>query len=142
MNCDMDTRIGYWLKITSRRVANLHDQKLAPYGISNAQLSILIQLWNKDGLTQKEMHSNIEVTAATFTGLLNSLEVKGYVTRKADENDARVNRVFLTREGESLKTVCMGTMYEMRQTVSKGLTQGENLILVELLKKIYNNLGG
>ena len=53
-------------------------------------------LYAKEGVTQSELADLMELEKLTLGRLLDRLEEKEWVERRADELDRRVNRLFLT----------------------------------------------
>jgi len=79
--------------------AALHDLQLPP-----AQFILLSALWEKDGQSGAQIGSLLGLDSATMTGLIDRVETKGYVERRPDPSDRRINRVWLTKTGQALET--------------------------------------
>ena len=72
-------------------------------GISPTQLQILVQLWEKNGRSLKELADACRCSRPTITGVVDTLERNGLVTRRMDRRDRRKVRAFLTAGGRSLR---------------------------------------
>ena len=140
MEAKIDEWFGYWIKVNYRKMTNLHDQKLAKYGLTTSQVGVLAQLWNIDGLTQKEIQQKLQIRAASLTGIVDSLVEKGWVVRKNDMKDARVKRLYITSEGKSLEKVCLEVVAEMENTLKNGFSKEEMSLMVSWMKRIHGNL--
>lgn len=69
-------------------------------GLNPTQFAILERLSGRnDGLSVKQIASEIGVTQPTATDSVMALEAKGYVTKLVDPNDGRAWRVVLTNAG-------------------------------------------
>ncbi len=132
--------MGYWLRKVVRNMNNLHDQKLQQYDLTSSQVSVLCQLWNKDGLTQKEIQENLNLRPASVSGLVDTLSNKGFIVRKHDGEDARLKRLYLTEEGTSVKDLSIEIIKELENTITKGFSEDEKVIFICWMKKLYNNL--
>jgi DNA-binding MarR family transcriptional regulator len=53
-------------------------------------------------MTQTALATDLELTKVAIGGLLDRMETSGLVSRRFDESDARIRRVFLTRAGNKL----------------------------------------
>lgn len=73
-------------------------------GITFEMLQVLSSLWHEQGITQQALAERTAKDKACLTNLMNNLEKKGYVYRKEDTNDRRNKLVYLTPEGEALKS--------------------------------------
>src|SRR3982750_2407363 len=60
------------------------------------QWSVLYHLWKHDGLSQQELCNSTFRDKPSITRLVDNLEKAGFVKRVGDENDRRINKVFLT----------------------------------------------
>jgi DNA-binding MarR family transcriptional regulator len=132
--------MGYWLRKVVRNMNNLHDQKLQQYDLTSSQVSVLCQLWNKDGLTQKEIQENLNLRPASVSGLVDTLSNKGFIVRKHDVEDARLKRLYLTEEGTRVKDLSIEVIKEVENTITKGFSEDEKVIFICWMKKLYNNL--
>ncbi|MCP4372444.1 MAG: MarR family transcriptional regulator [Deltaproteobacteria bacterium] len=67
--------------------------------IKPAYLSVLLSLWNEDGLKVNELGKRAGLEPSTMTGLLDRMERDRLVKREPDPNDRRAHRIHLTQEG-------------------------------------------
>ncbi|WP_291571308.1 MarR family winged helix-turn-helix transcriptional regulator [Clostridium sp. UBA4548] len=137
---DDELRLGYWLKLVTRKMTGYHDARLLKYNITSAQLGVLIELCGREGQSQREFQQILEIKPATFTGLVSSLEEKGLIKRIHDNEDARINRIYLTEEGKAIKEESFKEFLNARDIMFKGFMKEEQQLLVCWLRKIYNNL--
>lgn len=64
-----------------------------------AQTFCLGVLAHRDGMSQSEIAERMHVTRPTVTAMLQRLESAGVIERRADAEDQRVTRVYLTEDG-------------------------------------------
>jgi len=136
---DMDKYPGYWIRKVFRIMNVVYDRELAKYDLTSSQISVLCNLWNKDGITQKEMQEKLNLRAASVTGLVDTLCDKNFITRIQDDEDARVKRLYLTDKGRKVEKISTDVVKVLESTISKGLTEDEKIIFVSWLKKAHNN---
>jgi DNA-binding MarR family transcriptional regulator len=67
--------------------------------ITPVELKCLRYLLDNEFPQVKELASNMSLTAARVTNLLNSLEKKGHVSRQISDEDRRVIKACLTEQG-------------------------------------------
>ena len=93
-------RFGSQFAMTARLWRRTLDQRLAAAGITDASWSPLIRLDEAgDGLSQKELAALVGLDGSTLVRLLDRLEAKGQVERRADAADRRTKRLYLTVSG-------------------------------------------
>ena len=81
---------------------------LEPLGLTYPQYLVLLVLWQKDGVSVKEIGARLHLDSGTLTPLLKRLEAAGYLTRSRDPADERQLRVELTDEGRRLRQTVGG----------------------------------
>lgn len=139
MSHDMDKYPGYWIRKVFRIMNVVYDRELAKYDLTSSQISVLCNLWNKDGITQKEIQEKLNLRAASVTGLVDTLCDKNFITRSQDDEDARVKRLYLTDKGRKVEKISTDVVKVLESTISKELTEDEKVIFVSWLKKAYSN---
>ena len=99
---EQELRLGYLIHDVSRLRRTLFDKWLSPLGITRSQWWVLAFLSRRDGMTQTALAADLDLTRVAVGGLIDRMETGGFVERRADERDARVRRVYLTRAGQKL----------------------------------------
>lgn len=117
------------------------DSHLAEHNISQGRFMVLMLLLNKmtncpHPRTPAELADLSHVTRATMTGLIDTLERDGLVTREADRTDRRMLSVTLTEKGRSLLDVILPRHFRKMAALMEPLTEPERKTLVQLLEKI------
>jgi DNA-binding MarR family transcriptional regulator len=132
-----------YLLRTGDEVFRVTDENLAAHHISQGRFSVLLLLLNKQAgcaqaRTPAELADLCGVTRATMTGLIDTLERDGLVTREPDPVDRRMMLVNLTPRGhERLNEVLPGHFRRMAMLMA-GLSEEERKTLVGLLLKILD----
>jgi DNA-binding MarR family transcriptional regulator len=122
-----------------RAEAAFHTEHLKPYNINYDQFSFLMTLYLEDGVNQGTIAKRMFLNKVTVTRAIDNLEREGYVYRTHDEKDGRANRIFLTPKGRELESIIRQQIQEWDSIIVSGLTEGESLLLKELMKKIVLN---
>jgi len=101
---DLNTslRLGFLIHDVSRLRRVVVDRSLKPLGITRSQWWVLAFLSRRDGMTQTALAADLDLTKVAIGGLLDRMETAGFVERRADQNDGRARRVFLTRAGAKI----------------------------------------
>lgn len=85
----------------SRRIARFWNNHLSALGlnITLTQSYVLLSLLEKDGRSVKEIAGAVQLDSSAITGLVDRLAKEKLVERRADPEDRRSLRIFLTGEG-------------------------------------------
>ena len=113
--------------------------------IKPAYLSVLLSLWNEDGLKANELGKRAGLEPSTMTGLLDRMERDGLVKREADPNDRRAHRIHLTQEGldaeVSATKVVSNTLEKVLSTLDeKDIETTKNVLRTILLNCSKENV--
>ncbi len=98
-------RFGFLIHDVSRLRRMAVDRALKPMGVTRVQWWILAFLSRRDGMTQTALAADLDLTKVAAGGLLDRMEMAGFVGRRADRSDGRAWRVFLTRAGAKMVSV-------------------------------------
>ena len=109
-------------------------------GPISGQKRVLAVLKLADGLSQNYLAEILALKPGSLAELLKKMELKGDITRKTDDQDKRVKRVYLTDSGRE-KANKLKLWVDKRDTEPffAGLTEEEQKQLRQLLEKISNN---
>lgn len=104
------------------------------------QPQMLLTLYKSDGRSQRELSESLMIKPATVTVMIKRLEKTGFVERKDDKKDQRINRIFLTEKG---KNICEN-LKEMYEEIEKkyfyNFTLEEKILLRRFLIQVKDNL--
>jgi len=75
-------------------------------GMYSGHPRVLFHLRHTPGMTQRELAGALGVAAATLSVSIRRMEAAGLVERKSDSADLRVQRLYLTKEGEAIDDRC------------------------------------
>ena len=105
-------------------------------GNRNGAQGLLVELWNKDGLTNAEIAELLDIKPSSVTAQVKQLEEAEMVIRKQDENDKRVNRIFLTEKGREAQETRDTMHNDISETIFGNLTDEEQEQLANLMEKL------
>ena len=83
----------------ARKVTQIYDDALAPYGLTIGQMGLLAALRRPDGVSISALADRLSADASTVSHLLKPLLSMGYLTLEADPEDRRVKLLRLTQAG-------------------------------------------
>lgn len=95
-----DEYIGVVISDVARLLRTEFDRRVRRLGITRSQWLVLTRLHRNPGASHSELAEMLEVEKATAGRMIDRLEANGWVTRRAEPDDRRVKRVYLTAEAE------------------------------------------
>src|SRR3954471_20131063 len=126
--------LGFLLAKATQRWNELLHQAFADAGfpeVRPAYGSLLVPLFEEDGLRQGELARRARLSKQTLTTMTRALERDGLVERRIDESDARATQIFLTKRARKLRPVAEQVLSEMEALIGDALPARAN----ETLKK-------
>src|SRR4249919_1258365 len=119
---DLSRNFGFILHYVARLLRTTFDRRVKSLGLTRSQWWVMNHLFRNDGATQSELAEILDVEKATLGRLLDRLEQKGWIRRKADADDRRAKRVFLTEEVEPALKAMRAAAAELRRDALAGLS--------------------
>lgn len=121
--------------------ARVVESLLARHNITQGRFGVLMILLNRCGgdvptLGPAELAEAAGVSRATMTGLIDTLERDGLVTREPDTTDRRMMIVRLTSRAEDLMKRILPTHFQIMASLMAPLSEAERKTLVGLLSRI------
>jgi DNA-binding MarR family transcriptional regulator len=107
--------------------------------ITPEQWTVLIFLWEKDGVTQQELCNATFKDKPSMTRLIDNMEKVHLVVRISDKNDRRTNLIHLTRTGKDLEKRARLIANETLREALKGIKVEDLEVSQEVLRAIFNN---
>ena len=100
----VDNAIGFWIHRVYQASRNEMYRVFREHGedITPEQWAVLIRLWEKDARVQGELSEATFRDAPTMSRIIDSMESRGLLERKAHPDYGRARVFHLTRHGKSL----------------------------------------
>ena len=89
--------------LVAKKLTRLQRQQIGSVELTPAQHSVLSLLWQKDGRQLNELSSVCCCSPSTITGVVDTLEKKGLVTRQSNPQDRRSLLLRLTDAGRAME---------------------------------------
>ncbi len=116
------------------------DKQAARYGITRAQWAVLARVERTEGLKQTELAEQMDMQPITLTRLIDKLCDNGWIERRGDETDRRVNRLYLRKAARPLLAKLSGLRSEITTTALEGISPADAHRLLAQLESIKENV--
>jgi MarR family transcriptional regulator, organic hydroperoxide resistance regulator len=135
-----DNSIGYLLRDCTRRILSGLTARLETHGITLPQYFVLRELWQEEGLTQREVANRVGVLEPTMVTTLDALERLGAIERVRSTTDRRKTHLHLTPAGRALRDTLHGYAGDILERALDGISDEEIVTLRRMLQRIKSNL--
>ena len=136
----VDMNLLFTLGEVQRLVRAYADKQAARYGITRAQWAVLAKVERSEGLKQSELAELMEMQPITLTRLVDRLCDNGWIERRGDDSDRRVNRLYLRKAARPLLGKLSGLRSELTATALEGINPADAQRLLVQLETIKENV--
>ncbi|WP_166301278.1 MarR family transcriptional regulator [Bradyrhizobium sp. 26S5] len=140
MRGSVDTDFLFTLGEVFRLIRVYADKEAARYGITRAQWAVLSKVERQEGLKQTELAELLEMQPITLTRLIDKLCDNGWIERRSDDSDRRVNRLYLKKAARPLLGKLAGLRSELTATALEGISPADAHRLLTQLESIKENV--
>jgi MarR family transcriptional regulator for hemolysin len=136
----VDMNFLFTLGELQRLVRAYADKQAARYGITRAQWAVLAKVERTEGLKQTELAEQMEMQPITLTRLIDKLCDNGWIERRSDDTDRRVNRLYLREAARPLLGKLSWLRSELTATALDGISPSDAQRLLGQLETIKENV--
>jgi MarR family transcriptional regulator for hemolysin len=137
-----ERRLAFLFSDLARLLKTHVDHKARSYGMTRAQWQVLSRLERSEGLKQAELAEMLDLQPITLTRLVDRLCENGLIERRADPDDRRAKRLFLTEAARPLMDRLAVLGEEVMAEVLAGLDDDDVQLLLGKLGRVKENLRG
>ncbi|MBK1659098.1 hypothetical protein CKO45_12720 [Paracraurococcus ruber] len=124
----------------ARLMRSAFDRRVRRIGLTRSQWLVLSRLHRNPGLSQSELAEMLEVERATAGRMIDRLEPRGWLVRRADPADRRINRLYLTEEAERVQAEMGRIAEEFLDDAMASLDEAEREVLSDMLERMKATL--
>ena len=133
---EMPSAAVIWI---SRLLQKLDDERMKPYGVTSAQLPVLVALKNGERLTQKELARIAGVEQPSMAQLLARMERDDLIRREPSPSDGRSSLIMLTERAINTLEPGRHALRSVDTDVCAGFSDEERQVFLRLLRRMAAN---
>jgi len=142
---EMEWTLGWSMPDVHRLLTRAFDGRINCIGITRQHLKIVMELRRHEaqggpGLTQTELAELVDMEKAPLGKALDRLEAGGWIERRPDATDRRVNRVVATGKIDPMLPQLLPIAREVFDMALAGLSPAEVKALMAILDRMKANL--
>lgn len=136
MKFTKDQSPGYLVNHVARIFARGLTARIKPLGLTTGTFPALLELWETDGMTQKQLVEKLDIEQATMANTLARMERDGLIVRKKDASDGRMQRIWLTERARALHGPATKAALAENAEVLVSLSEDEQREFTTLMQKV------
>ena len=140
MAFDKTRSAGFLANHMARLFAIGLQQRIKPLGLAPAQFMTLLELWEKDSQTQRDLCRSLDVEQATMANTLMRMERDGLIDRRPMPDDARSQTIHLTAKARALQEPATTAARSVNAYAQDGLSDEERALFLHLMSRVIASL--
>ncbi len=133
-------RLAHLVRDTERAFRRALQLRLAAHDVPFGHWAFLRVLWERDGLTQKELSEQAGVMEPTTFAAMKIMEERGYIERRQLPTNRKNVYVHLTRAGRALKKKLVPLAEDTNRISIRGLSSAQLQTARKVLLAMIENL--
>jgi DNA-binding MarR family transcriptional regulator len=134
-------RIALLIKTVHQAIRSELDAALRLRGLTLPQVAVLVRLRHSPGASNADLARAAFVSPQSMAEVVQAMGDKGWITRSADPDNARVLRTTLTRSGSDMLRVGAAEIANVEGRLTGALKAGEEARLRDMLERCAAALG-
>lgn len=136
----LENSLGFLVCDTARYIKRVLYARLAPYGIPGSCWFVLRALWQRDGVSQRELSAMLGLTEPALMMTLRTMERLGLVARTRDEVDKRRINILLTPKARGMEEELLGVAAEINRAMLAMISEEERSVMMSSLRSVHTEL--
>lgn len=132
--------LGNQIRVTSRLYDRAIASRLKAFDIPYGAWGFLRQLWQKDGQTQLELASALDLSASTVVFGIDRMEKMDLILRERSSTDRRNVHIQLTKKGKALEAQLLPVAVEVNEIAVSDISKQDLELFSQVLDRIQTVL--
>jgi DNA-binding MarR family transcriptional regulator len=120
-----DHRLVFLLNVAQRRLQRWMAARAQASGVTAAQSGLLFILGQRDGVLMGEAGAALDLGPPGISGLVDRMTAASLIKRRADPDDGRAWRLWLTPAGRAAMAQSKAGLAEVNARLTEGFTDAE-----------------
>src|ERR1700751_2776972 len=120
-----DRRLIFLLNVAQRRLQRHVAAQTREGGVTSAQSGLLFVLGKRDGVLMGEAGAALDLGMPGISGLAERMTEAGLIEKRADPDDGRASRLWLTAAGRRALARTKANVAELNARLTEGFTEAE-----------------
>jgi DNA-binding MarR family transcriptional regulator len=133
--------VGFTLSQLGFATSRRFGQIVATLGLEPRHIALLRAVNETDGQSQQAVAERLRIPPSTMVALIDHLEQRGMLERRAHPSDRRARLLYLTGPGKEVLGKAAGLSADWEAAICAGLSAAERAQLLALLRRVAVNVG-
>lgn len=134
------TSFGFLVTDVTRLMRKHFDRRAERFGLTRAQWRALKRLNHGEGMRQNDLAEFLEMEPIAIGRVIDRLQKAGFVERRADPNDRRAWRLYLTARAHAVVDDMESISSSLFRDAQKGISAADLKTMISVLGRMKDNL--
>lgn len=137
-----EKKLGYYFKVMANEMARNRNKDLEKLGLTSSQCDILLYLiaHHKEEVNGRDIEQFFKLSNPTVSGILDRLEMKGFIIRKPSNKDARSKQIELTEKSMEVNNIMKKKIQYLEKKLLENVSEEDLLIFKKVCKQLHDNI--
>lgn len=137
---DRNRSVGYLMRESSRALMRALEALTVEHDVTLGQFFVMRELWNEDGLTQRDLSGRLGLVENSTNQALDVMEERGLIERRRSTEDRRRIHIWLSQRGRALRGTLLLCAVEINERGLAGFTLAEIETFKDMLRRVRDNM--
>ena len=134
------TEILREIGMIARALDSISNIEFKEYDLTKGQYLYLVRICENPGIIQEKLAESIKVDRTTASRAIQKLEANGFVEKKDDERNRKINKLFPTEKGNSVYPFIKREHDHSNRVALAGFSEHEAETIFSLLQRVRKNV--
>lgn len=125
---------GHYIRRLQQIAVGVFMEETADSGLTPVQFAALHAVMAQPGMDQSTLAAGIGFDTSTIGGVIDRLEVRGWMVRRVSPQDRRARQLFVTPAGETLLQAVHASVLRTQERILSPLSAAEQQEFLRMLK--------
>ena len=136
----LDKQLCFAVYETAGEFNKMYTSILQPFGLTYPQYLVLLALWEKDGITAKELGEKLHLGTGTLTPMVARMEANGWLQKVRSQQDERKVHIYLQPKAIEQKSLITAKTLETIKACNLNYEEYEEAM--QTLQRLNEKLKG
>ena len=134
------TEILREIGMIARALDSIGNIEFKEYDLTKGQYLYLVRIFENPGIIQERLAEMIKVDRTTASRAIKKLEINGFIEKKVDESNKKVNKLFPTEKGKNVYHFIKRENDYSNTVALEGFSEKEAQSIYNLLQRVRKNI--
>ncbi|WP_248930618.1 MarR family winged helix-turn-helix transcriptional regulator [Paenibacillus hamazuiensis] len=124
----------------ARALDSISNIEFKEYDLTKGQYLYLVRICENPGIIQEKLAEMIKVDRTTAARAIKKLEMNGFIEKKDDEHNKKINKLFPTEKGKQVFPFIKRENDHSNKVALAGFSEEEAETIFQLLQRVRKNI--